>query len=386
MPAYTAKELEQARKILRDGNPDEAIVPTLKALGEWKAVEAVPDMMRYIDDPRPDVKDALQTALFKIGQEAIPAIVDYLPHVPPEKHVSLQSLVESFWKEGDADQIRRMMQHEDNRVRWAMAWTLAKPLRTIPPEEIGYIFEGMGDESVTAIRWAATQSLTTLVHTSETIPTELIRVALPVMVDNFKYGDVNLSEASVQAIALLTSPPNPAITAMLTNPDQLTQVAAVKVLTAWVQDQKQLDSETMEAFKKGKESNNWLMNNEIARLRYVLEITYPELLPMLEDTESAPLNEDDIEDLTAEKDIRITTEIMLLPATDKLPATPEETTETPEDEIQAVAPENTTEPVDSTEETPQPTETPADESASTDQPEIDMQTDVEDLTNDTPLK
>ena len=311
MPSFTNQDIQEARILLRETTAEDDIVAALDILGALKAVKAVPDMMRHINDERPAVKLSLEAALLAMGQDAIPAIVEYLPKLDPEHHISLQLLVEAYWKDAGVDKIRQMMAHEDNRVRWAMAWTLAKPLRTIPPEEIGYIFEGLEDESLTAIRWAATQSLTTLAFTSDSIPPELIKVALPVMVDNFKYGDVNLSETSVQAIALLTNPPHPAITAMLIGSDAELQVAAVKVLTAWVHSGKALDHETLEALKTAMQSPNWQMANEVSRLRYGLLLSFPELLDILEDIpDTSNLDKDELE---PRKDIRATGEIMLPP-------------------------------------------------------------------------
>jgi len=311
MPSFTNQDIQQARLLLRESNTEDEIVAALDILGALQAVKAVPDMMPYIDDERPAIKLSLEAALLAMGQEAIPAIVEYLPKLDPEHHISLQSLVETYWKDAGVDKIRQMMNHEDNRVRWAMAWTLAKPLRTIPPEDIAYIFEGLEDESLTAIRWAATQSLTTLVYTSDSIPPELIKVALPVMVDNFKYGDVNLSETSVQAIALLTSPPHPAITAMLTDKDAELQVAAVKVLTAWVQGGKALDHVTLDALKIAMTSPNWQIANAVSRLRYGLLLSFPEVLDILDDIPDAIDLDDD--DLEPSQDIRATGEIMLPP-------------------------------------------------------------------------
>lgn len=311
MPSFTNQDIQQARQMLRESDIEDDIVAALDILGALQAVKAVPDMMRHIEDERPAVKVSLEAALLAMGQDAIPAIVEYLPKLDPEHHISLQSLVETYWKDAGVDKIRQMMNHEDNRVRWAMAWTLAKPLRTIPPEDIGYIFEGLEDESLTAIRWAATQSLTTLVYTSDSIPPELIKVALPVMVDNFKYGDVNLSETSVQAIALLTSPPHPAITAMLTGEDAELQVAAVKVLTAWVQSEKPLDHDTLEALKTAMTSPNWQIANAVSRLRYGLLLSFPEVLDILADIpDSSNIDDDDLEPT---QDIRATGEIMLPP-------------------------------------------------------------------------
>lgn len=309
MPPITEQDIQQARLMLKDGEHTDEIVAALNLLGKWKSVEAVPDMMAYIDDTRPPIVAALQDALLELGQDAIPAIVDYLPKLAPEKQINLQSLVERFWKEGDVAEIHRMMNHEDNRVRWAMAWTMSKPLRTIPPEEIAYIFEGLGDESVTAIRWAATQSLTTLAHNSTSIPPELIRIALPVMVDNFKYGDENLSEASVQAIALLISPPHPAINAMLTSPDALLQVAAVKVLATWVEKGSEPDDETMNALTEALKTPSWQMANEIAHLRYVLDLTFPDTVEKLETPSDTIGFEDERIDPTESK--RPSGEIML---------------------------------------------------------------------------
>jgi|GEM_PF-2027201 len=311
MPSFTNQDIQQARLLLRESNTEDEIVAALDILGALQAVKAVPDMMPYIDDERPAIKLSLEAALLAMGQEAIPAIVEYLPKLDPEHHISLQSLVETYWKDAGVDKIRQMMNHEDNRVRWAMAWTLAKPLRTIPPEDIAYIFEGLEDESLTAIRWAATQSLTTLVYTSDSIPPELIKVALPVMVDNFKYGDVNLSETSVQAIALLTTPPHPAITAMLTDKDAELQVAAVKVLTAWVQGGKALDHVTLDALKIAMTSPNWQIANAVSRLRYGLLLSFPEVLDILDDIPDAIDLDDD--DLEPSQDIRATGEIMLPP-------------------------------------------------------------------------
>jgi HEAT repeat protein len=311
MLSFTPQDIQQARLLLRESNVEDDIVAALDILGALKVIDAVPDMMRHINDDRPDVKVALEAALLAMGQDAIPAIVEYLPKLDPEQHISLQSLVETYWKDAGVDKIRQMMNHEDNRVRWAMAWTLAKPLRTIPPENIAYIFEGLEDESLTAIRWAATQSLTTLAYTSDSIPPELIKVALPVMVDNFKYGDVNLSETSVQAIALLTSPPHPAITAMLTASDAELQVAAVKVLTAWVHGGKELDNDTLDSLKTAIKSGNWQMTNEVSRLRYGLGLSFPETLKLLEDVPDTGDFDDD--DLEPTQDIRATGEIMLPP-------------------------------------------------------------------------
>ena len=131
------------------------------------------------------------------------------------------------------------------------------------------------------------------------------------MVDNFKYGDMNLSESSVQAIALLVSPPHPAITAMLTASDAELQVAAVKVLTAWVHSEKKLDEDTLEALKNALKSPNWQMANEVSRLRYVLSITYPEAVDILEGIpDTGDFEEDDLEPT---QDIRATGEIMLPP-------------------------------------------------------------------------
>jgi hypothetical protein len=311
MPPFTKQDIQQARLMLRDSNAEDDIVAALDILGALASVDAVSDMMRHINDARPAVKLALESALLAMGQDAIPAIVEYLPKLSPEHHISLQSLVESYWKDAGVDKIRQMMNHEDNRVRWAMAWTLAKPLRTIPPEDIGYVFEGLEDESLTAIRWAATQSLTTLAYTSDSIPSELIKVALPVMVDNFKYGDMNLSESSVQAIASLVSPPYPAINAMLTASDADLQVAAVKVLTAWVQDGTVLDDGTLKALQNALISPSWQMANEVSRLRYVLSITFPDTLKILENIPDTGDFDDD--DLEPTQDIRSTGEIMLPP-------------------------------------------------------------------------
>lgn len=327
MPSFTKQDIQQARIMLQDSHTEDDIVAALNILGALKSIEAVPDMMRHIEDTRPAVKLALEVALLAMGQDAIPAIVEYLPKLDPEHHISLQSLVESYWKDAGVDKIRQMMNHEDNRVRWAMAWTLAKPLRTIPPEDIGYVFEGLGDESLAAIRWAATQSLTTLAYTSDSIPSELIKVALPVMVDNFKYGDMNLSETSVQAIALLTSPPHQAITAMLIASDAELQVVAVKVLTAWVQAGKELDHSTLEALKSALKSPNWQMENEVSRLRYGLSLSFPESLKILEDIPDTGDFED--EELEPTQDIRVTTEIML-PPLDESPSDTKSTGDTEE--------------------------------------------------------
>ena len=313
MPSFNKQDIQQARLMLRDSHAEDDIVAALDILGALQSVEAVPDMMPHINDVRPAVQLALEAALLAMGQEAIPAIVEYLPKLDPERHISLQSLVESYWKDAGVDKIHQMMNHEDNRVRWAMAWTLAKPLQTIPPEDIGYVFEGLEDESLTAIRWAATQSLTALAHTSNSIPPQLIQVALPVMVDNFKYGDVNLSESSVQAIALLISPPHPAITAMLIDSDAELQVAAVKVLTAWVQGGKGLDDETLEALKIALKSPGWQMANEVSRLHYVLSISYPEALKILEEAPGGDFGENP----EMIQDVRATGEIMLPPLEDK---------------------------------------------------------------------
>lgn len=314
MPSFSQQDIEQARKLLRESDVEDDIIAALDILGALHSIEAVPDMMIHIKDTRPAVKLSLETSLLAMGQDAIPAIVEYLPSLEPEHHISLQSLVEAYWKDAGVDKIRQMMTHEDHRVRWAMAWTLAKPLQTIPPEDIGYIFEGLEDESLTAIRWAATQSLTTLAFTSDNIPPELIKVALPVMVDNFKYGDVNLSETSVQAIALLTSPPHSAITAMLKGSDPELQVAAVKVLTAWVQSGKPLDNDTLQSLKSAMNARNWQLENEVTRLRYVLLISHPEALEILEHIP-------DTGKLRAlfsnDKDVRSTNEIMLPPTADK---------------------------------------------------------------------
>jgi len=313
MPSFTQNDIRQTMLLLRNGETEDDIIAALDILGALQWVDAVPDIMRYIKDPRPDVKVAIESTLLAIGQEAIPAIVEYLPKLAPEYHISLQSLVESFWKDAGVDQIRQLMNHEDNRVRWAMAWTLAKPLKTIPPENIEHIFEGLSDESLTAIRWAATQSLMTLATSNHAIPPELIQVALPVMVDNFKYGDMNLSESSVQAIALLIHPPHPAIIAMLKSSDAEMQVAAVKVLTAWVQDDTALDENTLNALKSAMEVPNWQMENEVARLRYVLAISYPEALKILEDMPDTVAFDDDLE---TTQDTRATGEIMLPPLGD----------------------------------------------------------------------
>lgn len=310
MPDFNSSDIEQARILLRQSNHEDDIIAALHIVGSVQSAESVPDIMPHMRDNRPDVKSAVEETLLAIGQDAIPAIVEYLPQLEPEYHVSLQSLVETFWKDAGIDHIRQMMNHEDNRVRWAMAWTLSQPLRTIPPEDIHYIFEGLGEESLTAIRWAATQSLTALAFTSDHIPPELIRVALPVMVDNFKYGDVNLSESSVQAIALFVSPPHPAITAMLTADDAELQVAAVKVLTAWAQDEKPLDKETLDGLKTAMQSPNWQMANEVSRLRYVLSLSHPDILEQLKDIpDTSTINNE----LQANEDIRATGEIMLPP-------------------------------------------------------------------------
>jgi len=324
MPSFNEQDIQQARKLLRESDSEDDIIAALDILGALQSVEAVPDMMPHIKDTRPAVKLSLEAALLAIGQDAIPAIVEYLPNLDPEHHISLQLLVESYWKGAGVDQIRRMMTHEDHRVRWAMAWTLAKPLQTLPPEDVGYIFEGLEDETLAAIRWAATQSLTSLAYTSHNIPSELIKVALPVMVDNFKYGDMNLSETSVQAIALLTSPPHSAIMAMLKASDPELQVAAVKVLTAWVQSGKPLDNDTLHALKSAMNARNWQLENEVTRLRYVLLISHPEALEILEHIP-------DTGKLRAlfsnEKDVRATNEIMLPPFTDES-TNPEKSEET----------------------------------------------------------
>ncbi len=314
MPSFNQQDIQQARKLLRESDSEDDIIAALDILGALQSIEAVPDMMLHIQDTRPAVKLSLETSLLAMGQDAIPAIVEYLPNLNPQHHVSLQSLVEAYWKDAGVDQIRKMMTHEDHRVRWAMAWTLAKPLRTIPPEEIGYIFEGLEDESLTAIRWAATQSLTTLAFTSENIPPELIKVALPVMVDNFKYGDVNLSETSVQAIALLTSPPHSAITAMLKGSDAELQVAAVKVLTAWVQSGKPLDNDTLHSLKTAMNAHNWQLENEVTRLRYVLLISNPEALEILA---HIPDTDKSRAQFSNTPDERATNEIMRPPTTDE---------------------------------------------------------------------
>lgn len=309
MTAFTADDLKQAQVMLRKSQHEDDIIAALDILSNSDAVDAVPDMMRHVSDKRPAVRDALERALLKLGQPAIPAIVEYLPELPTEHHIHLQALVAKFWKDANTNQIQYLINHEDNRVRWAMAWTLAKPLKTIPPEDIGHVFDGLADEPLTAIRWAATQSLTSLAYTSDNIPPELIHVALPVMVDNFKYGDVNLSETSVGAIALLTSPPHPAITAMLTADSADLQVAAVKILTAWVQGEKTLDDDTLQALKSALPDASWLMSNEVSRLRYVLSISHPEALSVLDDI---PDTFDD-DDLEPTQDVRTTAEIMLPP-------------------------------------------------------------------------
>ena len=321
MAKYTELDIEQARLIIRNSAYENEVIAALDILGALKVVDAVPDMMRHISDERPTVKLALESALLAMGQDAIPPIVEYLPQLDPEHHVSLQSLVESYWKDAGADRIRQMVKHEDNRVRWAIAWTLATPLQTIPPEDIGYIFEGLADESLTSIRWAATQSLTTLAYTSKNIPAELIKVALPVMVDNFKYGDLNLSESSVQAIALLTTPPNPAITAMLTSSDAELQVAAVKVLTAWVQNDTELDRGTLDALKTAMQHPGWQMENAVIHLRYVLSISYPQALKILEGVPNTGQLREVVE---PKQDVRSTGEIMLPPMDDISPVNAEE--------------------------------------------------------------
>lgn len=312
MTTFTQDDLQQLQMLLRHSQHEDEIIAALNILVEWQAITAIPDMMRHLGTSNPAIQQALEDSLLKLGQVAIPAIVEYLPQLDPELHINLQELVASFWKNANANQIQKMMSHEDNRVRWAMAWTLAKPLQIIPIEDIEYVFEGLADEPLTAIRWAATQSLTTLAHTSDNIPDELIRVALPVMVDNFKYGDVNLSESSVGAIALLIKPPHPAITAMLSAESAELQVAAVKILTAWVQDGIQLDTETLDALKTALPTANWLMTNEISRLRYVLSVSYPEALSVIAGIPDT-FNDDELEPT---QDIHATSEIMLPPLED----------------------------------------------------------------------
>lgn len=309
MPSFTRNDIQQTLILLRNSTEEDDIIAALDILGALQWVGAVPDIMAHIKDPRPDVKASIEATLLAIGQEAIPAIVDYLPKLEPQYHVSLQSLVESFWKDASVDQIRIMMNHEDNRVRWAMAWTLAKPLQTIPPEDIAYIFEGLEDESLTAIRWAATHSLMTLASSGHDIPPQLIQVALPVMVDNFKYGDMNLSESSVQAISRLISPPHPAIEAMLRSSDADLQVAAIKVLSAWLQDEKELDESTLNALKFTIANPTWRAANEISRLQYVLSMSHPEVLKQLDDVADSGDFEDELEDT----DSKISTQEIMLP-------------------------------------------------------------------------
>lgn len=312
MPTFTQEDLKQLQMMLRHSNNEDEIIAAMNILSEWQAYTAVPEMMRYLGDSRTSVRHALEAALLRLGQSAIPAIVEYLPNLDPALHVNLQELVTTYWKNASVTQLQRLVKHEDNRVRWAMAWTLAKPLQIIPPEDIAHVFEGFADEPLTAIRWAATQSLTTLAYASDNIPDELIQVALPVMVDNFKYGDINLSESSVGAIALLIQPPHPAINAMLLAESADLQVAAIKVLTAWVQDGIQLDDETLDALKEALPTANWQMTNEISRLRYVLSVSYPEALHILD---GIPDTFDD-DELEPTQDMRTTAEIMLLPLED----------------------------------------------------------------------
>lgn len=309
MSVFTPDDIKELQTMLRECQHEDDIIAAIDIIGNISAVNIIPDMMPYLCDKRPAVREASEATLLKVGQPAIPAIVEYLPKLQPDDHIHLQTLVEKFWKDASVNQIQMMMNHEDNRVRWAMAWTLAKPLKMIPPEDIGHIFEGLADEPLTAIRWAATQSLMSLAHTSDNIPPELIHVALPVMVDNFKYGDVNLSETSVGAIAKLTLPPHPAITAMLTSTSADLQVAAVKVLTEWVQAEIKLDDETLHALKTSIPNASWRMSNEISRLRYVLSISHPEVLDMLD---NIPDTFDD-GDLEPTQDARATSEIMLPP-------------------------------------------------------------------------
>jgi len=309
---FSNEDIEQAQLMLRESQHEDDIIAALMILASLDTVDAVPDMMRHISDTRPVVRTALEDALLTLGQPAIPAIVEYLPKLTPEDHVHLQTLVEKFWKHASVNQIQTLMNHEDNRVRWAIAWTLAKPLQMIPPENIEHIFDDLADEPLTAIRWAATQSLTSLVYSSDNIPPELIRVALPVMVDNFKYGDMNLSESSVGAIALLIDPPHPAITAMLKSESADLQVAAVKVLTTWVQDDKTLDEETLQVLKSVLPRASWQMSNEVSRLRYVLSISHPSALDILDDIPDI-FNDDDIEPT---QDVRTTQDILLPPMGD----------------------------------------------------------------------
>lgn len=308
MSTFTPQDIRQAQLMLRDCQHEDEIVAALDILGNLDAVSAVPYMMCYICDNRLGVRNALESALLKLGQPAIPAIVEHLPMLAPEHHVHLQTLVEKFWKDASTNQIHHLINHEDNRVRWAIAWTLAKPLKTLPPEDIGHVFEGLADEPLTAIRWAATQSLTTLAHSSDNIPAELIHVALPVMVDNFKYGDVNLSESSVSAIALLTSPPNRAITSMLQADSSDLQVAAIKILTMWAQDDKHLDEGTLQSLKSALPSASWQVENEVSRLRYMLSISNPEVLGILDNIPDTFNDE-----LDPTQDVYATGNIMLPP-------------------------------------------------------------------------
>lgn len=282
MSSLTKQDIKQAILLLRNSKNEDEIIAAIDILGAIRWVGAVPYIMHHLKDSRPEVRTAVEAALLSIGQDGIPAIVEYIPKLESEHHIGLQSIVESFWKDAEVDQIRQLMNHADNRVRWAMAWTLAKPLKTIPPENIEHVFAGLEVESVAAIRWAATQSVMTLASSDHEIPVELIQVALPVMVDNFKYGDVNLSESSVRAISLLVSPPHPAITAMLTSSDDQLQVAAVKVLTAWVEDETPLDQDTVSALKLAMKASGWQLANEVSRLRYALSFSYPDILNQLE--------------------------------------------------------------------------------------------------------
>ncbi len=281
MSVFNSDDLSAVQEMLHTCEHKDDIIAAIHIIAHANAIHLVSDMMPYLFDKRPAVRNAVMASLLRLGQDAIPEIVNYRLKIDPDHNVHLAKLVATFWNNERANPDQYMMQHEQNRMLWSIIWALAKPLSLA--DDIGYIFDDIADDPLTAIRWAATQSLMSLAHSSDHLPENLADIALPLMIDNYKYGDVNLGETSVGTIALLTSPEHPAIPKMLTSSSQDLQVVGVKVLAEWVHGGQQLNAELLQALKSAMPTAGWQMTNEISRLRYALSAVHPEALQMLED-------------------------------------------------------------------------------------------------------
>lgn len=203
----SSEEIKAARKALQSGNVKDRQTAAQK-LGKLKAVEAIPDLVKALEDKDRDVGWYAQQALITFGEKCVPALKKMLASASSKASVSaLEVLLDLGPKSKEAvPELIKALEHKSVAVRIRAAATLAKigpPAKRAVPALIKLSADmgNLGGGAFLGIPICVSESAIVAIKKLDPASLdEAARLALPVLIRSLEKGDAGTKRAAVYAL------------------------------------------------------------------------------------------------------------------------------------------------------------------------------------------